>query len=314
MCDFEDFVKNLRLDLISVLDGYFINKNPTLQEIAKKTIEYCDADSLPTDGNIYVHTFPSGKLYCGQTKNFNDRMIKYKNNNGTNQHMKLALDKYGFENVVTNKVEVPRICMDFIEIFVIHNYDLMNPRIGYNKDSGGTYGWTVSEETRKKISESTIGRIVSDETRVKMSESQTGVNNSFYGKRHTDKTIDEISAALSGRIITAKHREKLSVSMVGKIKTKEHRANLSASLSGKKTGRNGDLSPVSKQVVVGGTIYGSAAEATRTVFPDNHIKYVSNFIRAHNDSDLMFYISNEFYMYCKYNKVSNITREMFENY
>ena len=74
------------------------------------------------------------------------------------------------------------------------------------------YGKNLTEQQRKNISEKLINRVftdewksklsiaasnrkVSDDTRKKMSESRIGEKNHFYGKTHTQKTLDKITAS-----------------------------------------------------------------------------------------------------------------------
>ena len=190
MCEFVEFVNNLRKEYVTFLTEYFSNENPTLREVADKTIEYCHAVDLPNDGNIYLLTFPSGKQYCGQTINFKSRMKEYKKKKGRgNPHLRNALNKNGFESVVIEHSKVPRLCMDFAEIFMIRKYDLMNTNKGYNKNSGGTSGYIMSKETRAKIRTAQLGeknknfgKPMPKEQKIKVSIAMTGKKNPFYGK------------------------------------------------------------------------------------------------------------------------------------
>lgn len=53
---------------------------------------------------------------------------------------------------------------------------------------------SITEETRKKLSEAHKGKIINEETRKKMSKSNSGVNNGFYGKKHSLESRQKISA------------------------------------------------------------------------------------------------------------------------
>lgn len=57
----------------------------------------------------------------------------------------------------------------------------MNPKKGYNKDSGGNLNKHYSEESRKR-----------------MSDAQKGENHRLYGKHHQLQTRKKISDALKG--------------------------------------------------------------------------------------------------------------------
>ena len=57
----------------------------------------------------------------------------------------------------------------------------------------------ITQETRKKISESLTGKKHTEETLKKFSEIRKGANNHFFGKTHTDETKQKISAANKGK-------------------------------------------------------------------------------------------------------------------
>jgi len=58
---------------------------------------------------------------------------------------------------------------------------------------------SVSDEQRKKISDSLKGRSISVEVREKISQSLTGQANPFFGKSHSDESKRKISEANKGR-------------------------------------------------------------------------------------------------------------------
>ena len=68
-------------------------------------------------------------------------------------------------------------------------------------------GKHLSEETRKKISESNngennpmFGKHHSADTRKKMSEALKGENNPMFGKHHSEETCKKISEARKGKL------------------------------------------------------------------------------------------------------------------
>lgn len=71
-------------------------------------------------------------------------------------------------------------------------------------------GGSISEETKRKISEANTGRVVSDETREKLSILNKG-------KKVSDETKDKISKALKGRTISNDQRQKMSIANKGKV-------------------------------------------------------------------------------------------------
>jgi hypothetical protein len=101
-------------------------------------------------GHIYLQCFPNGKLYAGQTINFNNRMKEYKKHRGSSIHHTNALKKYGFNSLLIIEMKCPEYLLDTIEIFLIEYYDLT--RFGYNKTKGGKkYGQHIYD-VRNRIS------------------------------------------------------------------------------------------------------------------------------------------------------------------
>lgn len=104
-------------------------------------------------GTIYLQVFPGGKMYAGQTINFNRRMAQYRRSHGCNHHHGCAIKKYGgFYKVFVVYMKVPLYLMNPLEIDLIEHLDLTNPSKGYNKTSGGSCGYRASIDTRKRNS------------------------------------------------------------------------------------------------------------------------------------------------------------------
>ena len=83
-------------------------------------------------------------------------------------------------------------------------------------------GKQLSEETRKKLSQSlkgkspwNIGRRLSAETRQKMSESRKGKNHPFFGKHRSAETCKKIAEANKGKHRSDETRQKMSKSWKG---------------------------------------------------------------------------------------------------
>lgn len=128
------------------------------------------------------------------------------------------------------------------EQFYIKQYDcIVDNRKGYNAESGGlnkipskatiekwksTRGvYTLSEEHKRKISESTKGRIViiSEEQKLKMSIS-------CKGRKTSKETRLKMSNSRKGRITTLETRKKLSIANKGKIISNEVKLKMSNTL------------------------------------------------------------------------------------
>jgi len=140
---------------------------------------------------VYIYTFPNGKRYIGQTiQTLNERASK-----GCGyQHSPLvynAIQKYGWDNILKEIIECSsREEMDNLEKELIKKYNTTNKNFGYNLESGGNKNKKLSEETKKKISESLIGHYVSKETKNKISEAHKN-------KKLSEETKNKIKEAVS---------------------------------------------------------------------------------------------------------------------
>lgn len=141
---------------------------------------------------VYVHTSPSGKMYVGQTsKNPEMRWGK----NGRNYLAKRrgkyaqpmfahAILKYGWDNfqheIIANNITKEEA--DNFEKLLISKLNTTNSQYGYNIREGGSNG-SMSEESKRKLSESLKGKRPSEETRKKLSESRKGRKRSEKNKQ-----------------------------------------------------------------------------------------------------------------------------------
>ena len=66
------------------------------------------------------------------------------------------------------------------------------------------YGKHHSEELKRKISKAKLGKEHSEETRKKMSESQKGSKNHFFGKEHSEESIKKIKKARLKQVLPLK--------------------------------------------------------------------------------------------------------------
>ena len=131
----------------------------------------------------------SEKWYIGQTIRPEGRFkrhIDYAINKKDNCKFHRALRKYGLENWVYCVLEdnILRANLNMREMYWVEEFDSFYN--GYNLTAGGGHtifseevkeklkGKHLSEETRKKLSESHKGKRMSEETRKRMSESHKG--------------------------------------------------------------------------------------------------------------------------------------------
>ena len=92
-----------------------------------------------------------------------------------------------------------------------------NPNFGKRYPGRGK-GRTVSEETRRKISEAVKGKCKgkipwnkglspSEETRKKLSNALSGINNPFYGRKHSEKSLQKMRNKRVPQEVRAKLRQ-----------------------------------------------------------------------------------------------------------
>ena len=88
----------------------------------------------------------------------------------------------------------------------------------HNKTNGGEgvtgrTGFTVSSETRAKMSEARKGRKLSAETRAKMSVVRKGKSNGREGKKHSPETIEKMRATHNKNYESQELRDKIASSV-----------------------------------------------------------------------------------------------------
>lgn len=134
---------------------------------------------------LYIHTTPSGKKYVGITKR--NIKLRWSNGNGytKNKYFYNAIKKYGWENIEHKVIfeNLSREEADYKERELIRNLKTTNPKYGYNLAIGGGVGMEVTDETRKKIS-----------------ESRKGIKPPFNGSMFTEEQKRAISIGLSKKI------------------------------------------------------------------------------------------------------------------
>ena len=148
---------------------------------------------------------------------------------GSGKIIKQAINKYGIENF---KKEYLVFCdkedkLNWFERFYIRKYESTNRNIGYNitKGGDGTLGFHIhmTEEHKKKISESNKGKKLSYEHIRHLSESLKGRKTWNKGK----------IGYLKGRVFSEESRRKMSESKIGKHHSEETKIKISESNKGK---------------------------------------------------------------------------------
>ena len=169
---------------------------------------------------IYAHINKiNGKVYIGQTcyRNINQRW-RHGEGYKHSPHFYNAIQKYGWENF-EHIILFEDICgyelADAIERELIQKYQSNNSEYGYNISSGGSYGRTLTDETKNKIRISKIGdknpnyqKSPSYITRQRISASHKGIKQSdeWINKR---KRVGEQNG-MYGRTLSKESKELVS--------------------------------------------------------------------------------------------------------
>ena len=134
-------------------------------------VNFINSEDILKKNVIYKLTFPSNKVYIGQTsQKLRERISRHCSDafsSDINTIKNNAIRKY-----LTFKVEVlyQGDDLDIQEIYYINKYQSTNKEFGYNLESGGNLNKVISEESRKKMSDSHKGKKVSEETKKKISK------------------------------------------------------------------------------------------------------------------------------------------------
>jgi len=185
----------------------------------------------------------NGKIYVGQTHYDNPSYF------GSGVLLAEAIEKHGKENFIKEYIDEASSQeeLDKKEIYWIKTLNSQDRYIGYNIADGGWNYFTMTEETREKISKTLKGKYVgensfrkglklteehkkaisdalknrslSEETRKKLSESHKG-------KKHTEEARQKMSKSHKGKTLSDEHRSKISESGKGKVCTDEKKERL----------------------------------------------------------------------------------------
>ena len=168
-----------------------------------------------TTGIYKITNLVNSKVYIGASKNIEKRWGAHRNGHSdlAKEFQTFGLDNFKFEILL----ECPEDMLCQWERDMICLYDADDPEKGYNCKNDRPYslkrtealkGRKLSEETKRKISESHKGKpawnrglknIYSDESRRKMSESHKGKPVWNRGIPHSEETRRKMSEALRGR-------------------------------------------------------------------------------------------------------------------
>ena len=178
----------------------------------------------------------TNKVYIGKTiyklkKRKRQHLCAAKSNSG-NMLFHKAIRKYGEENFcweVLDTVMFSDLLLD-LEKFYIIKYNCKQPN-GYNltDGGGGVVGFTVSDETRKKMSEARMGHKMSDETKRKLSKANMGKRLSEETKKKMSRPMSEDQKKKISKAHRGLHVGEKNINY-GKHLSKEHKRKISNGL------------------------------------------------------------------------------------
>ena len=180
-------------------------------------------------GTIYMHEFPNGQRYIGQTTTSLDK--RFQNGKGYESCPAIAdaIAEFGWSQVKTYILysDIPinelrryeTLCIDRWQTYVD----------GLNRDRGKDF---VSDDTRRLLSEKGRGRTHTIETREK-------IGKVHRGKTLSAETREKIAVANRGKKLSAETREKIGNTQRGKVVSAETRKRLSVATKGEKNGMFG---------------------------------------------------------------------------
>lgn len=175
----------------------------------------------------------NNKIYIGQTIHDNPKYL------GGGRLIKMAIKKYGKEFFLKEIMETcaKKEDLNEKEIYWIKKFNSRDPRIGYNMAEGGS-SFYVTEESKKKVSESLKGKYVGENSfryGIRLTEEHKKIISEFnFGKKLSDETRKKMSESRMGIVYSLETRKKMSESHIGKILTDEHKERIGNSLIGRK--------------------------------------------------------------------------------
>ena len=137
-------------------------------------------------GIYCIENLVNGKKYVGQSvdikKRWRNHRYKLNCQEHGNAHLQNAWNCYGKDNFKFYIIETCDIgCLDEKERYYIHLFKSNDRSFGYNDTDGGHSNKSLSEETKRKISNAHIGKPLSEEHKKKLSDINSG---KFTGEDH----------------------------------------------------------------------------------------------------------------------------------
>lgn len=194
---------------------------------------------------VYMYKFPNNKIYIGRTKDWKARVRTGYGNTFVGK----AISEFGWDNVEKIVLDVVGTVeeADRLERYYIQKYKSLDLEYGYNMTIGGSGGGVIgkykkpmseeakrksgerlreynktrviTDEYRRKLSESHMGHVVSDETRQKLREAN-------LGKHHSEETRKKISQSSRSSEPDVRAKMSKALKLSGKYRAEKRRATM----------------------------------------------------------------------------------------
>jgi group I intron endonuclease len=171
----------------------------------------------------------NSKSYVGSSSNLNKRwyshIFRLKKNTHHSSKLQNSFNKYGIENFLFELIEeCPKELLLEREQYWI---DTLNSYVnGYNSTPRAGNNGGLSKETIEKLKKIHTGKKMSEEARKKMSESRKGrklseetkekLRKTSKGRKHTEEARKKMSESRKGAVVTEKVKKTLSNLYKGK--------------------------------------------------------------------------------------------------
>jgi group I intron endonuclease len=177
-------------------------------------------------GGVYrIKNIITDDFYIGQSVDLKRRkrrhFFEFRSNKHHNLHMQRAFNKYGEDNF---KFEILLYCEPFeLTWYEQGLVNRLNPSYNIFIECINTFkGIGLTEEHKRKISETHKGIKHTEETKKKISDFKKGIPSTFLGKHFSEESKKKISKANTGKIRSEKTKQQISKSLKGRMFSKEH--------------------------------------------------------------------------------------------
>lgn len=187
-----------------------------------------------TYGIYCIEHIDSGRKYIGKSKNIEARLKKHRYvlarkslSREANRYLWACVHKYGIDSFKFYVVEEVTPQDDNLladrEVFWMDALNTLDRAFGFNLRRDSSSGVTVSEETKRLISESKRGEKHPNFGKHRSAETIENIRNATVGKKRSDESKERMRIARSGeknhnfnKKFSDKHRERIRLALTGK--------------------------------------------------------------------------------------------------